>query len=207
MITVKNTEFVILDVETTGLSSQTGDKIIEIAAMKIKDGQVVSKFHSLVNPGRLIPTEATNVNNITNEMVSDAPTNAVILPQFMAFIGGASVAGHNVKFDLNFICYELALLGRRLPDTTPAVDTLKMARDLLPYLSNHKLAYLARSLGVRVTETHRALADVELTVQVFFRLLEIAQEQNLLDLNKFFAQFSIEKPTFKFAQTNQASLF
>ncbi len=207
MITVRSTEFVILDVETTGLSCPTGDRIVEVAAMKIKEGKITDKFHSLVNPKRLIPIEATNVNNITNEMVVDAPANDVVLPQLMEFIGGASIAGHNVRFDLTFICFELSVMGRRLSDGTPVIDTLKMARDLLPYLSNHKLAYLARSLGVQVTETHRALADVELTVQVFFRLLEIAQEQNLLELNKFFTQFGVEKPTFKFAQSSQASLF
>ncbi len=207
MITAKQTEFVILDVETTGLSFITGDRIIEVAAMKTKDGVIVSKFHSLVNPQRLIPAEATSVNNITNEMVAQAPCNDVVLAQLLDYIGGACVAGHNVRFDLGFICYELSLLSRRLPDATPAIDTLKMARDLVPYLSNHKLAYLARSLGVRVTETHRALADVELTVHVFGRLLDIAQEQDLLNIDKFFAQFSVEKPVFKLTQSSQASLF
>ena len=207
MLSVKSTEFVILDVETTGLSSNDGDRIIEVAAMKIKEGKIIAKYHSLVNPKRLIPSEATNINNITNDMVANAPTNDVVLVELMDFIGGASIAGHNVRFDLNFICYELSVMGRRLSEGTPVIDTLKMARDLLPYLSNHKLAYLARSLGVQVTETHRALADVELTVNVFFRLVEIAQEQNLLELNKFFTQFGVEKPTFKFAQSSQASLF
>jgi len=204
---IKLTEFVIFDVETTGLSPTDGDRIIEIAAVKIKEGRVLNRFYSLVNPQRPIPSQATMVNNITDDMVAEAPLAADILPQMIHFIGGACVAGHNVRFDLNFLCYELALTGRRLHDQTPAVDTLKMARDLLPYLSNHKLAYLARSLGVVVDQTHRAMADVEITVGVFLRLMEMAGDKNLQKVPVFLNQFGIEKPNFKLSQKTQASLF
>jgi DNA polymerase III epsilon subunit family exonuclease len=204
---IKLTEFVIFDVETTGLSPVDGDRIVEIAAVKVKGNQVVDKFYSLVNPQRLVPAQATLVNNITNEMLQEAPVAADILPQMIHFIGGACVAGHNVRFDLNFLCYELALIGRRLNDQTPAVDTLKMARDLLPYLSNHKLAYLARSLGVVVDQTHRAMADVELTVAVFLRLMEMAGDKDLQKVSIFLDQFGVEKPSFKLNQKSQASLF
>jgi DNA polymerase III epsilon subunit len=206
-LNIKLTEFVIFDVETTGLSPIDGDRIVEIAAVKVKGTQVVDKFYSLVNPQRSIPAQATLVNNITDEMLHKAPVAADILPQMIHFIGGACVAGHNVRFDLNFLCYELALIGRRLHDHTPAVDTLKMARDLLPYLSNHKLAYLARSLGVVVDQTHRAMADVELTVAVFLRLMEMAGDKDLQKVPVFLNQFSVEKPSFKLNQKSQASLF
>jgi len=204
---IQLTEFVIFDVETTGLSHLDGDRIIEIAAVKVKNGQVIDKFYSLINPQRLIPSQATQVNNITDEMVITAPVAAKILPQMIHFIGGACVTGHNVKFDLNFLCYELALIGRRLNDQTPAIDTLKMARDLLPYLSNHKLAYLARSLGVVVNQTHRAMADVELTVAVFLRLLQMATDKDLNQVSIFLNQFGVEKPNFRLTQSSQESLF
>ena len=204
---IKLTEFVIFDVETTGLSPIDGDRIVEIAAVKVKGIQVVDKFYSLVNPQRSMPSHATQVNNITEEMLLNAPVAAEILPQMIHFIGGACVAGHNVRFDLNFLCYELALIGRRLNDQTPAVDTLKMARDLLPYLSNHKLSYLARSLGVVVDQTHRAMADVELTVAVFLRLMDMAGDKNLQKVSIFLNQFGVEKPTFKLNQKVQESLF
>ncbi len=204
---IKNTEFIVFDVETTGLSALDGDRIIEIAAMKIRDGKVIDKFYSLLNPQRLIPVEATRIHNISDEMVSSAPCAADILPQIITFIGGGCVAGHNVRFDLGFLCHELARAGRRLNDSTPAVDTLKMARELLPYLSNHRLGYLARSLGVQVTETHRAMADVELTVQVLIRMIEMANDQNINDACKFVSQFSVEKPIFKLTSLNQPSLF
>jgi len=204
---IKLAEFVIFDVETTGLSPTEGDRIIEIAAVRVKGAKVVDKFYSLVNPQRLIPHQASQVNNITDEMVASAPLAADILPQMIRFIGGACVTGHNVRFDLNFLCYELALIGRRLNDQTPAVDTLKMARDLLPYLSNHKLAYLARSLGVVVDQTHRAMADVEITVAVFLRLMEMAGDKDLQQVSVFLNQFGVEKPNFKLNQKVQASLF
>jgi DNA polymerase III epsilon subunit family exonuclease len=204
---IKLTEFVIFDVETTGLSPLDGDRIVEIAAVKVKGPLVVDKFYSLVNPQRSMPPQATLVNNITEDMLITAPVAADILPQMIHFIGGACVAGHNVRFDLNFLCYELSLIGRRLNDQTPAVDTLKMARDLLPYLSNHKLAYLARSLGLAVDQTHRAMADVELTVAVFLRLMEIAGDKNLQKASVFLNQFGVEKPSFKLNQKPQASLF
>ncbi len=204
---IYSTEFVVFDVETTGLSPLDGDRIIEIAAMKMKDGKIVDKFYSLVNPGRSIPPEATRIHTITDEMVASAPLASDTLPQLISFIGGGCVAGHNVRFDLGFLCYELALAGRKLNDSTPAVDTLKMAREFLPYLSNHRLGYLARSLGVQVSETHRAMADVELTVQVLIRMIEMASDKNADDACKFVSQFSTEKPVFKIVSSNQPSLF
>jgi DNA polymerase III epsilon subunit family exonuclease len=206
-LNIKLTEFVIFDVETTGLSVTDGDRIIEIAAVKVKEGKIIDKFYSLVNPQRSIPSQASQVNNITDDMVSEAPLAADILPQMIQFIGGACVTGHNVRFDLNFLCYELALIGRKLNEQTPAIDTLKMARDLLPYLSNHKLAYLARSLGVVVDQTHRAMADVEITVAVFLRLVEMAGDKNLQNVTIFLNQFGVEKPNFKLNQKSQESLF
>ena len=82
-----------------------------------------------------------------------------------------------------------------------------MAKELFPYLSTYKLAYLARALGISVNQTHRALADVEITVKVLLRLIEKAQTQDLGQIQKFFAQFSVEKPVFKTASVAQSSLF
>ena len=204
---IKTAEFIVFDVETTGLSPTDGHRIIEIAAMKVREGVIVDKFYSLVNPKRALPPEAMAINQITEEMVADAPTADDVLPRMIDFVGGGCLTGHNVRFDLGFLCYELSLMGRKLKDGTPAVDTLKMAKELIPYLSSYKLAYLARSLGVQIGETHRAMADVEITVKVMLRLMEMAEEKDLGSVNKFFAQFGVEKPTFKFAQMTQSSLF
>lgn len=204
---IKAAEFIVFDVETTGLSPQDGHRIIEIAAMKVKGMQVVDKFYSLINPQRSLPPEAMSVNMITEEMVAGAPVAADVLPGMIEFIAGGCVCGHNVRFDLGFLCHELSLANRKLRDETPAIDTLKMSRELLPYLSNHKLSYLARSLGITVTETHRAMADVEITVKVLLRLIEMADDQSLGNVTKFLGQFGVEKPAYKMTQAVQASLF
>lgn len=199
MIKIKSAEFIVFDVETTGLSPLDGDRIIEIAAIKIKDLKPVATFHSLINPRRDIPASATNVNRITGDMLTDAPTAEEFLPGLIDFIGGGCVVGHNVKFDLNFVCYELSLHGRRLRDETPAIDTLKMAKALIPYLSSYKLSHIAGALGITIGETHRALSDTQLTVDVLSRLMEMAGDRNLEDLPEFCRQFSVDKPVFRIA--------
>ncbi len=204
---IHSAEIVVFDVETTGLFPQDGDRIVEIAAMKVKGGKVVDQFYSLVNPKRPIPAQATNINQITEDMVADAPTADAVLPRLIDFISGGCVAGHNARFDMGFLCYELSLFGRRLKDDTPVVDTLKMAKGLLPYLSSYKLSYLARSLGVTVTQTHRAMADVELTVAVLLRMMEMAADKNADDVGTFLTKFGVEKPLFKLVQVAQDSLF
>lgn len=205
---VRSTEFIVFDVETTGLSAIEGDRIIEIAAIKLKDLKPVAVFHSLINPKRDIPASATYVNKITGDMLVGAPTSEEFLPGIIDFIGGGCVVGHNVKFDLNFLCYELALSGRKLHEGTPAIDTLKMARSLIPYLSSYKLSSIAQALGITIGETHRAQADTQLTADVLMRLMDIAGDQNIEDLQTFCQQFSVEKPVFRIAaQANQGLLF
>ncbi len=208
MIKIKSAEFIVFDVETTGLSAIDGDKIVEIAAIKFKDLKPTATFHSLINPLRNIPAAATNVNQITDDMVAGAPTAEEFLPGIIDFIGGGCVVGHNVKFDLNFVCYELSLSGRRLRNETPALDTLKMAKALIPYLSSYKLSHIAGALGITIGETHRALSDTQLTADVLIRLLDMASDRNIEDLQEFCRQFSVEKPVFRLAaQMSQDLLF
>jgi DNA polymerase-3 subunit alpha (Gram-positive type) len=202
MINAFHTEFVVFDVETTGLSPLNGDRIIEIAAVKVKDQNVAGTFCSLVNPGRAIPIEAQRVHGITPEMVADAPPAETVLPQMIDFIGGGCLVGHNIKFDLDFLCYELALSGRKLRAETPAVDTLKMSKKVMSHLRSHRLSYLAHSFGVRVNEAHRALADVNLTVSVLYHLLDIAVDQGIRGPGEILKHFSVPKPNFKIENTH-----
>jgi len=124
----KDMEYVVFDVETTGLSPMRGDRIIEIGAIKTKNNQVVDTLESFINPERLIPLEAQRVNNISDDMVKDAPCAGDILPQMIDFIGGACLVGHNLKFDLDFLCFELAQLGRKLNDQTLEKNFKKILR-------------------------------------------------------------------------------
>jgi len=200
-------EYVVFDVETTGLSVLGGDRMVEIAAIKVKERKIVDTFESFINPQRLIPIEAQRVNNITEDMVKKAPTREEILPKVLDFIGGACLVGHNVKFDLNFLCYELALMGRKLNDDTPAIDTLKLAKRFLSQLNSHRLSNIAHFLGVKVEETHRALADVELTVAILNHLLNMAEDQKIETVKDLFKEFSVDKPKFKLKQVEQGMLF
>ena len=127
----KKAEYVVFDVETTGLSPQGGDRIVEIAAVRVKNWEVVDIFESLVNPQRELPADAQRIHSITKAMIAEAPTADEVLPRMIDFTGGACLVGHNIKFDLNFLCFQLSLIGRKLKEETPAIDTLKMAKELL----------------------------------------------------------------------------
>lgn len=204
---ITDTEFVVFDVETTGLSALDGDRIIEIAGVKIKNLKAVEEFSTFINPRRDVPIEAQNIHGITNEMIQDAPSSEDYLPKIIDFIGGACLVGHNISFDLKFLCYELSLAGRKLHPATPAVDTLKMARKLIPYLSNYRLGHLANSLGVKVNTTHRALDDVKLTSSVLIHLLQKATKQYITNFPELYKQFGVEKPNYPITQISQEMLF
>ena len=178
----KRTEFVVFDVETTGLSPSWGDRIVEIAALKVRNSKPIERFYSFVDPQREISFGAFAVNGITGEMLKGAPTSREILPRFLEFVGDAALVGHNVRFDLSFLCYELSLLSMGLKDKTVIIDTLKMARHLLPDLGRYPLWFVAQSLGITKGQQHRAMADVELTFNVFRRLIEEMGEKNIEDV-------------------------
>lgn len=179
---IQGKEFVIFDVETTGLSPAEGDRIVEIAALKIKGLVPQEKFYSFVNPEREISFGAFQVNGITPEMLMGAPKSREILPRFFNFLGDAAIVGHNIGFDLGFLCSELSLLGKQLKEETVIVDTLKMARHLLPQLGRYPLWSVATALGIRKSQAHRAMADVELTYEVFRRLVEAKGERSLSEI-------------------------
>lgn len=204
---ITKTDFVVFDVETTGLSSKQGDKIIEIAAIKVQAGKIVGTFEQLINPMRDIPIEAQRINNISNDMVRNEPTADEVLPKVLDFIGSSCLVAHNIKFDLDFLAFELSAIGRKLNDAIPAVDTLKMAKACLPQLRTYRLSNLAMYFGVQFDETHRALADVQITVSVFHHLLELLKPQGLDDLRELTKQYGVQKPTFKIQEINQPTLF
>lgn len=203
----RKTEYVVFDVETTGLSPQGGDRIVEIAAVRVRNLEVVDVFESLVNPQRELPADAQRIHGITREMIAGAPAADEVLPRMIDFTGGACLVGHNIKFDLNFLCFQLSLIGRKLREETPAVDTLKMAKELLPHLTSFRLTHVAHSLGTAIKETHRALPDVKLTAGVMNRLLDIAGEQNIRTFKELHRHFGVPKPNFKIEQLNHEFAF
>lgn len=196
---IKEKEFVVFDVETTGLSPVAGDRVIEIAAVKVRDLQVVEEFYSLINPQREISFGAFAVNGISQVMVDGAPTAQKIIPSFLEFIQTSVLVGHNVKFDLGFLSHELSLLEMKLPPQTVALDTIRMARTLIPGLGSYSLASVSYALGITEIQQHRAMADVMMTWEVFERLRQNAERKDLIQWEAWLKHFSHQRsPTSRY---------
>jgi DNA polymerase III subunit epsilon len=175
-------EFVVLDLETTG-GSPANDRITEVGAVKIRGGEVLGTFHTLVNPGVAIPPLISALTGITDRLVADAEPIEVVLPCLLEFLGGAVLVAHNASFDRRFVQANLERHGyQRLPNRV--VCTARLARKLLPRdeVPNVRLATLAAYLGATVTPCHRALTDARATVDVFHSLLERAGSYGVLAL-------------------------
>jgi len=188
---LNDVEFVIFDVETTGLDPKSGDRIIEIAAIRLKAGKRINEFSFLVNPKRPISASAFEVNHISQDMLKDAPDSSYVLPKFLDFIRGSCLAAYNTSFDLEFINNEIRPLGLSLPDGIPIIDILIMARRLLPELRRYPLWHVAQNLSIATTQAHRALFDAILTVNVFNKFMNILKEKKINDFVNFFNLFGI----------------
>ena len=175
-IPLRHNTFVVVDLETTGTSPAQGAMITEIGAVKIRGGQILGEFHTLVNPGSPIPPFITVLTGITDAMVAPAPSFGEVLPAFLEFCGGAEetiLIAHNAPFDIGF----LKAAADQHSYTWPSfrvLDTVKIARRTLTKdeTPNVKLGTLAQYFGLEEPPTHRALDDARATVQIFHRLLE-----------------------------------
>jgi len=156
---------VFLDVETTGLSAQDGDRVCEIAILrKEKSGSIV-RWHSLINPMRPISPGASAVNKITDEMVREAPEFGKVAKKILKLIEGGTLVCHNARFDLSFLSMEMAFCDFALP-VLPIVDTLRVSRQHFSFPSN-SLGNIADFLNIKAIGKHRAMADVDTTYRVF----------------------------------------
>ena len=165
-------EYVVFDFETTGLSPWAGDEVIEIGAMKIfgNDIDEVNYFHTLVNPKRLIPEDATRINGISNEMVANAPCLDEVFPKFLEFCGDAWLVAQNAKFDMSFMMKYL--MHYKLSKHFEVYDTLICSRRCFPNENSHNLDLICQRLGLAICkeERHRSLGDVKLTAKAFVLL-------------------------------------
>jgi DNA polymerase III epsilon subunit family exonuclease len=164
-------DYVLFDLETTGLSCRN-DEVIEISALKVKDGSVEDEFSTLVNPGMPIPFMASEVNGITDDMVKDSPDFKTALGQFIEFAGDSVLVGHNiVSFDMKFIQRDIEkYYGKVLGNDY--IDTLLLARLYLPELQHHTLSDLAHYYHISTAGAHRALADCRMNQRIFESLKE-----------------------------------
>lgn len=166
--------FTVVDIETTGLDA-TVDNIIELSAVKVKDGKVTDTFSTLVNPQWPIDWWITELTGITDDMVKDAPTIDETLSDFITFLGDDVVVGHNVNFDINFIYdnYKRITEGDFSSDF---IDTLRLARFLLKDLSHHRLGDLVEYLEIGTEVKHRGLDDAKATLAILAALKDKAVE-------------------------------
>lgn len=156
--------YIVIDTETTGLSAQR-DHIIEISALKIKNGKIIENYTSLVNPGIMIPKSSIKIHGITDDMVIDAPTIDQVLPEFIDFIGNQPLIGHNLSFDLRFIN---SYLDKNI--NHDLADTMLIARKKLGFLPNHKLITLIEYFELGESQEHRSLSDCIYTYRVYEKL-------------------------------------
>jgi DNA polymerase III subunit epsilon len=153
-------DYVVVDVETTG-SWAAGDRITEIGAVKVRNHQVVDEWHSLLNPQRTIPARITQITNITNEMVRDAPIFSEVADSFMRFMDDGIFVAHNVNFDYGFISYEYERLERRF--RFPKLCTVAGMRRRYPGHKSYGLGKLCELYGIELETHHRALCDARAT--------------------------------------------
>lgn len=173
-------EFVVFDLETTGFSN-INDKITEIGAVKIRDFEIVDRFSELVNPEKDISYRVQELTGITNEMVKDKPTIEEILPKFMEFVGDDVLVAHNADFDTGFIMQKCKEQG--LEYKNKKVDTLMLARIMLPNLKRYKLDKVAKEVGVQLLNHHRAVDDAEATANIFIKFLGMLKKQGVEKLS------------------------
>ena len=174
-------DYVVFDLETTGFSPET-NRIIEIGAVKVQNGKIVDKFSTFVNPQVPIPFRIEQLTSINDSMVIDAPVIADILPEFMKFCEGCVVVAHNADFDMSFIKKNCQRLD--IPCKPTIVDTVALARVLLPNLNRFKLDTVAKALGVSLENHHRAVDDAGCTAEIFVKFIEMLRERGMSTLDE-----------------------
>lgn len=176
---------IVLDTETTGLSPQAGDRLVEIGCIEIINQVATDEnFHVYINPARDMPEEAFKVHGLSAEFLNDKPMFAEIADKFLAFIGDAPLVIHNASFDLGFLNHELKMIGRPVIEQARAIDTLLIARKRFPGAQN-SLDALCRRFGIDNSSRikHGALLDSELLAEVYLELMGGRQPGLVLDAN------------------------
>lgn len=176
-----NADFVVFDIETTGFSP-VNNKIIEIGAVKIRQGEITDRFSVFVNPGVPIPFEIEKLTSINDSMVMDAPPIEVILPQFLDFCQDAVLVAHNANFDMSFIMENAKRQG--LSRKFTFVDTLGIARVLLTHQAKHTLDAVAKTLSISLENHHRAVDDAECTAHIFLKFSAMLRERGADTLSR-----------------------
>ncbi|SFR91340.1 PolC-type DNA polymerase III [Anaeromicropila populeti] len=192
---------VVFDIETTGFGP-VNDQIIEIGAVKVKEGKIVDKYSTFINPDIPIPYVITQLTGIQDEMVMSYPKIDTILPEFLNFCEGCILVAHNASFDVGFINKKAEFLGIETEFTV--IDTVGMARLLLPHLNKFKLNVVAKDLGITLENHHRAVDDAGATAEIFVKFIEMLKEQNIHTLQELQKRNVMTPEMIKKLPTNHA---
>ena len=177
----KLNEYIVFDTETTGLQPYSGDKIIEFSLLKYKDGKLIDKFVSLVNPGCQLPTIIIELTGINDNDLIDKPQMSAYITKIIDFINNGVIIGHNIPFDIDFLKCEINRCNLDTPDlNVEYIDTLDMVKKTIYDVDNNKLETLKKYFGIQTT-SHRAEADCETTNEVYKRCLEMLIEKKIRD--------------------------
>ena len=173
--------YVVFDIETTGFGP-VNDKIIEIGAVKVVNGEMTDTFSEFINPEIPIPYRIEQLTGINDSMVMEAETIDVILPRFLEFCEGCALVAHNAEFDVGFISKKAEMLGIAIDFTV--LDTVYLARALMPELSAFKLDTVAKACNVMLANHHRAVDDATATAGIFVKFIKMLAEKDITDVTK-----------------------
>lgn len=183
--------YVCLDLETTGLDPKK-DKIIEIGAVRVKDGEIDAMLETFINPGRALDERITELTGIVDEQLGDAPDISEMLPELLDFIGEDVLLGHSVLFDYSFV--KRAAVNEKLTFEKNGIDTLKLARKFLPDLESRSLEFLCRHFGIEHS-AHRAIADAKATSVLYKRLAELFYNGHEADFKPVPLKYNVKRET------------
>ena len=175
------TDFVVFDLETTGAKTPPC-RITEIGAFRVRNGEIVEEFHTLVNPETIIPVFISQLTGITNNMVRQAPNFREVAADFLDFIGDAVLVAHNAHFDIRFLNHEIGRIYTDYRMANPHLCTVQLSRKLLPHIDNHRLNTVAEYFSVALINHHRASEDARATAHIFLNLLEELKTRGIIDL-------------------------
>ncbi|MED1672042.1 PolC-type DNA polymerase III [Pallidibacillus thermolactis] len=200
---LEDATYVVFDVETTGLSA-VYNTIIELAAVKIKNGEVIDKFESFANPHHPLSAFTIELTGITDDMVKDAPDPEEVLQRFYDWSRDSIIVAHNASFDTGFLNVGYQKIGKG-KYTDPTIDTLELARFIFPDMKNHRLNTLAKKLNVELTQHHRAIYDAEATGFILIKLLKEAKEKGITCLDEL-NEYSKSDTSYKRSRPYHATL-
>ena len=190
-----NCRFVVVDVETTGSSPRTGDRVTEVAAVVVEDGRIEEAFQSLVNPGRPIPAFITGLTGISDAMVASAPSFLEIIDVLAQTLSARTFVAHNAPFDWGFLSMEFARADRAEALGGAPLCTVRLARRLLAHLPRRNLDSVAYHYGIEIESRHRALGDARATAQVLLGLLRDAERQHGIETLDALQEWLAKRPS------------